>query len=84
MPAIAVLHKRRPVALPRAEVSRLAGNAWEIRIPVDDAIFGITRRTPTPEDWDGAVFFIDDVECEPALGAGVDRGFVRVTALVLS
>ena len=84
MPTIAVLdHRRRAQALPGATARKVAGNAWEIRIPKDHVLHGRLRREPTPEGWDDAVFLLDDQESQPVVGSGEDDRSVWVTALFL-
>lgn len=61
----------------------VAGNAYQIRVPVDEALLRRVRREATAESWDDAVFLIDGKESEPAVGSGEGPGHVTVTAFVL-
>lgn len=70
--------------LPDATATPIAANAWEIRVPTEGASCKTARRGTRAEDWDGAVFLIDDQQAEPALGSGEAPGVVIVTALVLA
>lgn len=69
--------------VPGLTARRIAGNAWEILVPKDEATQKLTRRGPRPEDWDGAIFFLDGQETMPATGTGENKLVVKVTALVL-
>lgn len=80
---IEVLHRNRFRPVPDASVEAISGNAWTVRIPTDSRIHTEIKRSPTPEGWDGAVFFIDGKETEPSLGSGVRRGFVEISAYAL-
>lgn len=79
---VEVVHRNRFVPIPGATAVRIADNAWQIRLPVGDAIHNTVRRKPTPEAWDDAVFAIDGAETEPAMGSGIDGKHVVVTALI--
>ena len=81
--AVEVLHRNRFQAIAGATVERISSNAWTVRIPVDDPIHRKVRRQPTPEGWDGAVFFVDGLETEPALGSGLRRGVIEVSAFAV-
>ena len=83
MSRVEVVHRRRFVPLPSAVVERLPGGAVEVRIPVGDPIHQTTRRAPTPEGWDGAIFAVDGEEGEPAVGSGIRKGHVVVVVLML-
>lgn len=67
-----------------ASVIPIAGNAYQIRIPFDEALLRRVRRGATAESWDDAVFLIDGRESEPAVGSGEGPGHVIVTAFVLT
>ena len=83
MPVVEVLHRSRFFPLPSAVAERIAANAWEIRIPIDDTVRRVSKTPADPASWDGAVFSIDGVQTEPAVGSGGDATAVRVTVLVL-
>ena len=83
MATVEVVHRNRFVAIPGATAKEIRGDAWEIRIPALDPIHGKTRRKPTPEGWDGAVFAIDGRETAPAVGSGTERDGVVVTVWVI-
>ncbi|MCO4746114.1 MAG: hypothetical protein KC912_15060 [Proteobacteria bacterium] len=76
--SVEVLHAGRFQVCEAAVVETISSNAWTVKIPVNDPIHRRLRRKPTPEGWDGAVFFIDGVETEPGLGSGLANGFVTV------
>ena len=80
---ITVLHRRRAEPLTGATAQKIAGNAWEIRIPKDAALHKRLRREPTPEGWDDAVILLDDRESQPVLGSGDDADTIWVTAIFL-
>jgi hypothetical protein len=80
---VELLVRGRFVPLPGATVERVAGNAFTVRIPDPDALRRRTRRGANPEDWDGAVFSLDEVETEPGLGSGLDRGAVLVSVWIV-
>ena len=83
MPALALVVRGRFQAVPSLVATRVAANVWSIRVPKTDPIHRAARRAPTAEAWDGAIFSIDGVEAEPAVGSGEDADAVVVTALVL-
>jgi hypothetical protein len=83
-PTVSVLVRNHFHPLKTATATRIAANAWDVRIPTDAATLKIARRGAAAEDWDGAVFLIGDQQAEPALGSGEAPGEVRVTALVLT
>lgn len=83
MPAVEVLHRSRFQPLPSATAEKIAANAWEIVIPIDDAVRRVSKNPADPTSWDGAVFSIDGVQTEPAVGSGGGADAVRVTVLVL-
>jgi hypothetical protein len=76
--SVEVLHAGRFQVLESAVVETISSNAWTVKIPVNDPVHRRLRRQPTPEGWDGAVFFIDGVETEPSLGSGLANGFVSI------
>ena len=82
MAKLEVVHRNRFVPVTDATVVEIAGGAWEIRIPVGSAIHNTTRRKPTPEGWDEAIFAIDGEETQPAMGSGANKSHVVVTALI--
>ncbi|MCB9675225.1 MAG: hypothetical protein H6737_08915 [Alphaproteobacteria bacterium] len=81
---VQVLNKGRFEALPDA-TCRPAGstNVWEIEVPVTAELQKRLRRGPSPEDWDDAVFLVNGVESEPAVGSGEGKGTVKVTVFFL-
>jgi hypothetical protein len=81
--SIEVLHRGRFWPLPGASATKIAANAWEITIPIDDAVRRFAKSPGDPSAWDDAVFAIDGVQTEPAVGSGGGGDAVRVTALVL-
>jgi hypothetical protein len=89
MPAparIELLVRRRFVVLPGATARALAGNAWELSLPLS-AVQPLVRDATEPEAWDGAIFLLDGRETEPAVGcgtggSGVTRESVKVTVWV--
>jgi len=82
-PRIEVLHRRRAEPLTGASARKIAGNAWEIRIPKDESLHQRLRRPATPEGWDEAVILLDDRESQPVLGSGEDDRTIWVTAIFL-
>ena len=80
---IQVLHRNHFVEIRSAALKKLAGNCWEVSIPVDDPVHKRVRRPATAEGWDGAVFLIDDKESEPAVGSGESPREIRVTVYVV-
>lgn len=82
MPKLEVVHRNRFVPMTDATVAEIAGGAWEIRIPVASTIHAKTRRKPTPEGWDAAIFSINGEETQPAMGSGSNKTHVVVTALI--
>ena len=80
---VEVLARGRFQAVPDATVRAVGPNAFEIRLPVGSPIHARCRRRPEPEAWDGAIFSLDGVETEPAVGSGADAGAVQVTVLIL-
>ncbi len=78
-----VLHRGRFFEIDAASATQVASNAWEITIPVDDPIHGKTRRAPTAEGWDEAVFLVDGTETQPGVGSGENKREVRVSAFVI-
>ena len=80
---VQVLRKGRFVEVPGARVRPLASNAWEITIPRTDAVRRACGRGVALEDWDGAIFVVNDLETEPAIASGMSRDVVRVTVVVL-
>lgn len=83
MPELHVLHRNRFHPLTGATARPLAANAWEITVPATDAVKKLTRRGFTAEAWDGAVFLVDGVETEPAVGSGESKKAVTVTVFIL-
>lgn len=82
MAKLEVVHRNRFVPMTEATVAEIAGGAWEIRIPVASPIHAKTKRAATPEGWDEAIFAIDGVETQPAMGSGSNKTHVVVTALI--
>ncbi len=83
MPDIFVQYRRRFHALTSATARRVAGNAWEITIRLDDpalARLGTLARATDATAWDGTVFLVGDVETEGCVGSGAGPGTVTVTA----
>ena len=80
---IHVLHRGSFLAIPAAQATQVAHNAWEISIPSDDPVHDKTRRNPTAEAWDDAIFLVDGVETQPAIGSGETRREVRVSVFVV-
>lgn len=78
-----VLHRGRFYEIPAATATQVAANAWTIAIPIADPIHQRTKRAPTAEGWDEAVFLVDGVETQPGLGSGEDARVVTVSAVVL-
>lgn len=82
MPDVQVLHRNRFQPVDGAQAVAMAGNAWEIRIPVDHPIHRRVRREPEPTAWDGAIFLLGDEETEPALGSAIRKGNVCIAAWI--
>lgn len=80
---VEVLHKGRFHAIPEASVTRIAANAWEIRIPRDAPTLGRLRRPWTEEGWDGAVLSVEGRETEPCLTSRIDAQAVTLSAFHL-
>ncbi len=80
---IEILHRGRFHPVPDATARVVALNAVEIALPRASRVHALCRRQPTAEAWDGAVFAVDGVEAEPAVGSGEDASGVRVTVLLL-
>lgn len=80
---VEVLHNGSFRPIEGATFEEISSNAWTVSIPVHDPIHGRVRRRPTAEGWDGAVFFIDGVETEPALGSGLKRGQIKISAYAI-
>lgn len=80
MPDIQLLHRNRFHPLNGATATPVAGNAWEIRIPADHPVLSRVRRGPDPTTWDDAVFLIDDIETDGAVGSAFKDGWIVVTA----
>lgn len=77
-----ILVRGRFFPLEGATVKKVALNAWEIRVPRDEAVAKRARRKLSVEAWDGAVFLIDDVETEPAMVSKETSDALFLTALV--
>lgn len=71
------------MALPGASAVRVAANAWNVTIPLTDAVRKLVPRADDPAAWDGAVFALDGREAEPAIGSGSGPAGITVTVLVL-
>ncbi len=80
---VQILVKGRFWPIPGAKIREIAPNAVEITIPLSPDLKKRTRRGEQAEDWDGAVFLVDDEESEPAVGSGQKNGSVMVTAFFL-
>ena len=80
---VQVLVKGRFWPISGAKTKDIAPNAVQITIPVSAELKKRTRRGDRAEDWDGAVFLVDDEESEPAVGSGEGKGTVVVTAFFL-
>lgn len=76
------LSRGRFVELPGATARRIRANAWEIRIPRTEAVRGVVRSSLSPEAFDDAIFCIDGVETEHAVGSGEEDHLIRVSALL--
>jgi hypothetical protein len=75
---IELLVRRRFVAVPGAVAHPLAGNAWELHLPLA-SVQRLVKDATRPEVWDGAIFLLDGRETEPAVGSGVTHDSVKVT-----
>lgn len=82
MTTVEVVHRNRFLPLPDADATEVAGGAWSVRIPTDSTAHRTTRRAPTAEGWDGAIFSINGIETQPAVGSAETRTHVVVTALI--
>jgi len=80
MPDVQLLIRNRFHPVRGATARPVAGNAWEIRIPADDPVLSRARRTSDPTTWDDAVFLVDDLETDGAVGSAHERGWIVVTA----
>ncbi|MEZ4322270.1 MAG: hypothetical protein R3F61_32655 [Myxococcota bacterium] len=80
---VAVLVKGRYETLAGARTKSVGPNVLEIEIPMTPEIMKRTRRGGQAEDWDGAMFLVNDVEAEPAVGSGETPTSVRVTVFFL-
>jgi len=80
---VSVLGKGRFEKLSDVQITAVGPNAWELDIGLAGMDPKRVRRGPNPEDWDGAIFLLDDRETEPALGSGQAKGRVKVTVFVL-
>lgn len=78
-----VLHRGRFYEIPSATAARVGANAWSIAIPLTDPIHQRTKRAPTAEGWDEAVFLVDGIETQPGVGSGEDGRAVTVSAVIL-
>lgn len=81
--AVELLVRNRFFSLPGVVATQLAANAWELAIPRTDDVRKLSKRGDDPEAWDEAIFSIDGVQSEPAIGSGFDATTIRVTVLVL-
>lgn len=80
---IAVLVKGRFETLPDASARSIGANAYAIEVPITPERTKRVRRGGKAEDWDGAVFLLDDEESQPAMGSAEGPNSVTVTVLLL-
>ena len=80
---VELLVRGRFETLEAAKTKSVGPNVWELEIPHDDPGLKRARMGRRAEDWDGAVFAIDGVESEPAVGSGDSERSVRVTVYLL-
>jgi hypothetical protein len=81
--SVQILVKGRFWPIPGAKTKDIAPNAVQITIPLSPDLKKRTRRGDRAEDWDGAIFLVDDEESEPAVGSGEGKGTVTVTVFFL-
>ncbi len=80
---VAVLHRRRFLDIPQATLTSVGSNVYEVWIPKDAPIHRLTRREPTMDGWEEAIFLIEDVESQPAVASGENGQVIKLHVVVL-
>ena len=79
---ITLLVRGRFVPVVGAKVRRDSSNAFTLTIPLTAATIRDYRRGPELEDWDEAVFMIDDRESAPCVASGITPTSVTVSVWI--
>lgn len=56
-------------------------NVWTVLLPKVHPVHAAARRAPTLEGWEGAIFALDGVEADPAIGSGETKDTLELTLL---
>ncbi len=80
--AVEILVKGRFRELPDATVSRVAGNAWSVRVKRTEAVARVVRGDLS-KGLDQAILVVDDQECEPAVVSAEGKDAVTVSVWAL-
>jgi hypothetical protein len=56
-------------------------NVWTVLLPKAHPIHAQSRRAPTLDGWDGAIFALDGIEVDPAIGSGETATALELTLL---
>lgn len=79
---VQVLVRGRYVELDDVRIRQDGSNAWTLTIPVDAGVRKRARRGERMEDWDGAVFLLDEAQTAPCVATGESRGTVSVSVWI--